>query len=106
MRANKGNIPKIPPGKVSPKGYHGRLTEERMLEIVQSSDGVYGPPSGKQGNIIFRKDGDIVVFAGHNGRSQKGQAITSYGPSGPKGISGAKALEVVQQTPENQSHMT
>lgn len=87
-RAAKGKIPKIAAGKISPKGYHGRLSEGRMLEIVQNPEGVYAS-SGGHGNIIFAKEGDIVVFAGDGAGAYKGQAITSYGPSGPRGESGA-----------------
>ncbi|MEQ6969457.1 hypothetical protein [Pectobacterium polaris] len=39
--------------------------------------------------IIFSKDGDIVILAGNKSGAYKGQAITSYGPSGPRGDSGA-----------------
>lgn len=87
-RAEAGKIPKIAPGKVSPGGYHGRLSDERILEIVKNPDGVYAS-SGNNNNIIFAKDGDVAVFAGDNAGSYKGQAITAYGPSGPRGDSGA-----------------
>ncbi|WP_275371374.1 hypothetical protein [Xenorhabdus bovienii] len=87
-RANEGKIPKIAPGKVSPKGYHGRLSEERIQNIVKNPDGVY-VSSGGNNNIIFAKDGDIVIFAGNKTGAYKGQAITAYGPSGPRGNSGA-----------------
>ncbi|WP_237385860.1 RHS repeat-associated core domain-containing protein [Xenorhabdus sp. Sc-CR9] len=87
-RANEGKIPKIAPGKVSPKGYHGRLSEERIQEIVKKPDGVYVSGGGNN-NIIFAKDGDIVIFAGNKTGAYKGQAITAYGPSGPRGNSGA-----------------
>ncbi|THB68537.1 MAG: sugar-binding protein, partial [Gammaproteobacteria bacterium] len=87
-KANKGNIREITQGKVCEKGYHGRLTKERMLEIVREPDGVYISTEGYQ-NVIFAKDGDIVVFAGDKAGAFKGQAITSYGPSGPRGESGS-----------------
>ncbi|MBB2275104.1 sugar-binding protein, partial [Escherichia sp. 94.0001] len=87
-RAIDGKIPKIAPGKVSPKGYHVRLSEQRMLEIIKNPDGVY-VSSGGNNNIIFAKDGDIVILAGNKAGAVKGQAITSYGSSGPRGDSGA-----------------
>nr|WP_080735488.1 RHS repeat-associated core domain-containing protein [Pectobacterium odoriferum] len=87
-RANNGKIPKIAPGKISPKGYHGRLSEQRMQEVIKSPDRVYVSGGGNN-NIIFAKDGDIVILAGNKSGAYKGQAITSYGPSGPRGDSGA-----------------
>ena len=87
-RAIDGKIPKIAPGKISPKGYHGRLSEQRMQEIIKNPDGVYVSTGGNN-NIIFAKDGDIVILAGNKAGAYKGQAITSYGPSGPRGESGA-----------------
>ena len=87
-RVRNGRIPLIAEGKVSPKGYHGRLSEQRMREIITEPDGVYYSTEGHN-NIIFAKDGDVVIFAGNKAGAYKGQAITSYGPSGPRGSSGA-----------------
>ena len=87
-RASNGKIPKIASGKISPKGYHGRLSDERMQDILKNPDGVYVSTGGNN-NIIFAKDGDIVILAGNKSGAYKGQAITSYGPSGPRGDSGA-----------------
>lgn len=42
-RAIDGKIPKIAPGKISPKGYHGRLSEQRMQEIIKSLMGFTFP---------------------------------------------------------------
>jgi RHS repeat-associated protein len=87
-RAIDGKIPKIAPGKVSPEGFHGRLSEQRMQEIIKNPDGVYVSTGGNN-NIVFAKDGDIVIFAGNKAGAVKGQAITAYGASGPRGKSGA-----------------
>lgn len=87
-QAKEGKLRKIPPGKISPKGYHGRLTDARMTEILSNPDAVY-VSTGKSENITFRQGEDVVIVSGNPAGSQKGQIITSYGPSGPRGNSGA-----------------
>ncbi|HBE9177826.1 hypothetical protein [Serratia fonticola] len=59
-----------------------------MQEIIKNPDGVYVSTGGNN-NIVFAKDGDIVIFAGNKAGAVKGQAITAYGASGPRGKSGA-----------------
>jgi hypothetical protein len=58
------------------------------IEILSYPDAVYYS-EGKAGRIIFRKGGNIVIT---ESGSMRGQVITSYGPSGPRGESGVKAL--------------
>lgn len=87
-QAKAGKFRKIPPGKISPDGYHGRLTDARVTEILSNPDAVY-KSTGNSENLIFRQGEDIAVVSGNPAGSQKGQVITSYGPSGPRGESGA-----------------
>lgn len=87
-QAQGGKFRKIPPGKISPKGYHGRLDDGLVTDILANPDAVY-KSTGKNQNLIFRKGNDIVVVSGNPAGAQKGQAITAYGPSGPRGTSGA-----------------
>ena len=68
------------------KNYHGRLGEELEKEILSNPDAVYVTNNNKQ-NLVFRK-GDNVVIVESKG-SSKGNIITSYGPGGPRGESGA-----------------
>lgn len=55
-------------------------------EILSDPDAVYVTNNNKQ-NLVYRK-GDNVVIVESTG-SSKGNIITSYGPSGPRGESGA-----------------
>lgn len=66
------------------KDYHGRLGSEMEQQILSNPEGVY---QGKNGNLTFHKDGNIVVTHGKGGA--QGNVITSYGHSGPRGDSGA-----------------
>ncbi|MBP2321698.1 RHS repeat-associated protein [Kibdelosporangium banguiense] len=66
--------------------YHGRLSRERELEILSNPDAVYHS-TGTGGRFIFRQGEDVVITQGPG--SQAGQLVTSYGPSGPRGDSGA-----------------
>lgn len=87
-RAIDGKIPKIAPGKVSPEGFHGRLSEQRMQEIIKNPDGFYVSTGGNN-NILFAMDGGVVIFSGNKSGAVKGEEITAYGASGPRGKSGA-----------------
>ncbi|PHM46214.1 hypothetical protein Xmau_00620 [Xenorhabdus mauleonii] len=98
QKVTAGKISKISSGKVSHTGYHGRLSDERIQEIVKNPDGVYAS-SGGYNNIIFAKDGDIVVFSGNKAGAYKGQAITAYGPSGQRGKSGAAIYGGLENDP-------
>jgi RHS repeat-associated protein len=78
-RAQNGNVREAP-------NYHGRLSRTRELEILSSPDAVYHS-TGSGGRFIFLKGEDIVITEGPG--SSAGQLVTSYGPSGPRGPSGA-----------------
>jgi hypothetical protein len=83
-------IEKAKTGKVREHpDYHGRLGREKELDVLSNPDAVY-VSEGKSGNFIYRKGNDIVVT---KGGSENGQLLTSYGPSGPRGESGAAALK-------------
>jgi hypothetical protein len=74
-------------GKVKyASNYHGRLGKEKELEILSKPDAVYVSGNNSQ-NLIYRK-GDNVVIVESKG-SSKGNVITSYGPDGARGESGA-----------------
>lgn len=64
--------------------YHGRLGHEREAAILSEPEGVF---KAKNGNLIFHKDGNIVVT--HGKGAAQGNVITSYGTGGPRGESGA-----------------
>jgi hypothetical protein len=81
-KANTGKVREHP-------DYHGRLGREKELDVLSNPDAVY-VSEGKAGNFIYRKGNDIVVT---KGGSENGQLLTSYGPSGPRGESGAAALK-------------
>ena len=66
--------------------YHGRLGKELEIEILSNPDAVY-VSSNKSQNLIYRKGGDVVIVESTG--SAKGNVITSYGPSGARGESGA-----------------
>ncbi|SDH88958.1 RHS repeat-associated core domain-containing protein [Actinokineospora alba] len=78
-RARNGSVREAP-------NYHGRLSRERELEILSNPDGVYHS-TGSGGRFIYRQGDDIVITEGPG--SKAGQLVTSYGPSGPRGDSGA-----------------
>lgn len=74
-------------GKVrEASNYHGRLGRPKELEILSNPDAVY-ESSGKSGRLTYKKGDDVVITEGKG--SVKGQVVTSYGPSGPQGKSGA-----------------
>jgi len=64
--------------------YHGRLGHNTELDILSNPDNIY---QAKNGNLIFHKNGNIVVTHGKGGA--QGNVITSYGQGGPRGESGA-----------------
>ncbi|PNG29433.1 MULTISPECIES: RHS repeat-associated core domain-containing protein [Pseudomonas] len=66
------------------KDYHGRLGHDTELDILSNPENVY---QAKNGNLVFHKDGNIVVTHGKGGA--QGNVITSYGQGGPRGESGA-----------------
>jgi hypothetical protein len=66
--------------------YHGRLPADLERDILASPDGVYAS-TGTGGRFIFHKGQDIVITEGQGAKA--GQVVTSYGPSGPRGESGA-----------------
>ena len=49
-------------------------------------DAVYVTNNNKQ-NLVYRKGNDVVIVESQG--SSKGNIITSYGPGGPRGESGA-----------------
>ena len=63
--------------------YHGRLENSLEKDIISKPDSVF---LATNGNLIFLKDGNVVVTAGNG--SSRGKLITSYGKSGPRGESG------------------
>ena len=67
------------------KDYHGRLGNEMERDILSSPETVY---EAKNGNLIFYKDGNVVVT--HGSGSAQGNVITSYGQGGPRGASGSE----------------
>ncbi len=66
--------------------YHGRLPADLEREILATPDGIY-VSTGTGGRFIFHKGQDIVITEGQGAKA--GQVVTSYGPSGPRGESGA-----------------
>ncbi|HET6711323.1 hypothetical protein, partial [Amycolatopsis sp.] len=72
------------------QGYHGRLPEAVVHEIMANPDAIY-LSTGTLGYFVFRKGEDIVVTIGAG--SERGRAFTSYGPSGPLGESGGKIFD-------------
>ena len=70
-------------------------TNEMNIDKVKiTSDAVY-ISEGKQKNMIFRKAGNVVIVK--TGGSSKGNLLTSYGPDGARGSSGA---EIFWGTPD------
>jgi hypothetical protein len=69
--------------------YHGRIPQDLEDDIIKTPDGVY-LSEGSSGRLIFHKGGDVVIVESKG--SSVGNIITSYGPSGPRGSSGAAAL--------------
>ncbi|WP_351226122.1 polymorphic toxin-type HINT domain-containing protein [Streptomyces sp. NPDC002133] len=67
--------------------YHGRLTDEKVLDILSNPEGIY-ISQGTEGRIIFYKDGNVVFLDGKG--ATIGQAVTAYGKDGPRGSSGAE----------------
>ncbi|GAA4027324.1 hypothetical protein GCM10022409_09110 [Hymenobacter glaciei] len=87
LKATNKTIEEARTGKVrETKGYHGRLGRPKEIEILSNPDAVYHS-NGSGGRLIFRKGGDVVITEGPG--SSRGQIVTSYGPSGPQGKSGA-----------------
>lgn len=78
-KAQSGKVREAP-------NYHGRLPRDRELAILSNPDAVYHS-TGSGGRLIFRQGDDIVITEGPGSRA--GQLVTSYGPSGPRGDSGA-----------------
>ncbi|MER7012836.1 DUF6531 domain-containing protein [Saccharopolyspora sp. NPDC000359] len=66
--------------------YHGRLPRQVEQQILANPDAVY-VSQGTGGRLIFRGGDDVVITEGSGARA--GQVVTSYGPSGPRGESGA-----------------
>jgi hypothetical protein len=65
------------------------LPTEVVLSILQNPDSVWLSNSGR---LIFWKDGNIVLVQGLASRSGALNVVTSYGPSGPRGVTGVAAL--------------
>jgi hypothetical protein len=68
--------------------YHGKLPPELEAQVLREPDAVY-LSTGTRGGFIFVKDGNMVFTEGVG--SQRGRVVTSYGPGGPRGESGAAA---------------
>lgn len=66
--------------------YHGRLGQDKELEILSNPDAVYVSGNNSQ-NLIYRKGGNVVIVESKG--SSKGNTITSYGEDGARGKSGA-----------------
>ncbi len=71
------------------KNYHGRLPANLEQEILSNPDAVY-VSTGRSTRFVFLKGGNIVVTEGAG--SGRGSIVTSYGPSGARGTSGATIL--------------
>ena len=70
--------------------YHGRLPENVEQEILSNPARVYRSTS-RSGRLIFAdSEGNVVVTEGTG--SARGNILTSYGPKGPRGESGAATL--------------
>jgi hypothetical protein len=67
-------------------GYHGRLPADLETDIMANPDAVY-QSEGSAGRFIFRQGENITVTEGPG--SSVGKLVTSYGPAGPRGESGA-----------------
>ncbi|WP_441251056.1 RHS repeat-associated core domain-containing protein [Kitasatospora sp. McL0602] len=67
-------------------GYHGRLPAAKETEIMANPDAVYASTGGG-GRWTFRQGPNIVVTEGAG--PSPGKLVTSYGPAGPRGESGA-----------------
>ncbi len=78
-RARKGKVRRAP-------DYHGRLPDNVEANILSNPDGVY---TADNGNLMFHKGENVVITHGNDSGSIKGQVLTSYGPDGPRGDSGA-----------------
>ncbi|MGN4124582.1 hypothetical protein ACMGD3_06120 [Lysinibacillus sphaericus] len=78
-KANEGKIKYA-------SNYHGRLGKEKELEILSNPDSVYVAGNNSQ-NLIYMKGGNVVIVESKG--SSKGNTITSYGPDGARGESGA-----------------
>ncbi len=68
------------------KNYHGRLDQGLEVEILSGPDAVYVTNNNKN-NLVYRKEENVVIVESKG--SSKGNIITSYGPDGPRGESGA-----------------
>jgi hypothetical protein len=80
-------IDKASSGKIKyAKNYHGRLGKELETDILSNPDAVY-VSGNKSQNLIYRKGDNVVIV--ESGGSSKGNVITSYGPDGARGNSGA-----------------
>ncbi len=71
------------------KNYHGRLPNDLEHQILSNPDAVF-VSTGKSARFIFLKGSNIVVTEGTG--SNRGSIVTSYGPDGPRGTSGAASL--------------
>jgi hypothetical protein len=73
-------------GRALTPGYHGRLPADLETSIMANPDSVY-VSTGSGGRFTFRRGTNIVVTEGPG--SSAGKLVTSYGPGGPRGESGA-----------------
>jgi hypothetical protein len=62
------------------------LGKEMESDILSNPDAVY-VSGNKSQNLIYRKGDNVVIV--ESGGSSKGNIITSYGPDGARGNSGA-----------------
>lgn len=65
--------------------YHGRLPPGVEADVIATGNAYVS--TGKGGRFIFEKNGNVVITEGAG--SMRGQVVTSYGPGGPRGESGA-----------------
>ncbi|MGV6935548.1 hypothetical protein ACWA2B_08515 [Paenibacillus sp. CMM36] len=87
VKSVKNISDKAKEGKIKyASNYHGRLGKEKELEILSNPDAVYVAGNNSQ-NLIYRKGENVVIVESKG--SSKGNTITSYGPDGARGESGA-----------------
>lgn len=76
--AQQGHIRRSP-------DYHGRLDESTEQQILAHPESVF-LSEGRSERLVFYREGNVVIT---ETGSRRGQVVTSYGSSGPRGESGA-----------------
>ncbi len=57
------------------KDYHGRLEDNLEKDILSSPEGVY---EAKNGNLVFHKEGNVVVTHGKGGAQDRARSQTFF----------------------------